>query len=320
MACQTVLDQDSLELAIFALIKAAWAEAGAWPEFVQVMRQSLLSGPQDQHFEACSPSWLQLVGLCCEAAGGDATDTHPAAGAWVLLYTAAHLLDSVQDGDSPDPWWDSIGAGAAINAATGLIFTASRLLGELSQSEFQSEIADRVAADFDQTILRMCSGQHADLVGERSALAQCWKIAEAKSGEFFSLACRTGATLAGAENEILTHYSRFGHALGLMIQMSDDLIDLQDDAQHCLHEFDRGRWSLPIAYYMEIASPEDKQRLSTLAVDPQCSSEFMNLIDEAGVKLYLSARIEQHRAMAIESLKRADAREPAKGELERMLR
>jgi hypothetical protein len=48
---------------------------------------------------------------------------HPLyAAAWLLFYAAAHLMDSLEDRDDPDPWWQALGPSAAINIATGLYF------------------------------------------------------------------------------------------------------------------------------------------------------------------------------------------------------
>ena len=45
------------------------------------------------------------------------------------------------------------------------------------------------------------------------------------------LALRVGAILAGADSEKLAHLSRFAGLLGDAYQLSDDLIDLQEDGE-----------------------------------------------------------------------------------------
>ena len=64
--------------------------------------------------------WVDLPGLCCQAAGGNPEWANDLTAAWILFYSAAHLMDKVQDQDEPDPWWQKLGPGVALSAATGL--------------------------------------------------------------------------------------------------------------------------------------------------------------------------------------------------------
>ncbi len=263
--------------------------------------------------------WIRLVGLCCQAAGGDEGITHRVAGAWGVLYAAAHLLDSIQDEDDPDPWWASLGAGAAINITTGLIFTAMQLLNSLHEDKIPQELAQRVTQDFNRTLLYMCSGQHSDLARVDDSLEGRWQIAEAKSGAFFSLACRAGATLAGVDDRCISHYSTFGQALGMMIQLCDDFRDLQQDAQKYLSSDSKGTRSLPIAFFMDVATSDDRKRLRSIVRDPRPSSEFVDLIEGSGARLYLVVKSIQLRAKAHRSLERAGALLPARSKLDNLL-
>ncbi len=286
------------------------------------MRQALLapgtgSIPSTRNSQ---PAWIRLVGLCCQAAGGDVSVIINASAAWVALYTAAYLLDSVQDGDDPDPWWEPWEAGVALNVATGLIFTASFLIHSPLGHHIPPQLAQRVAQDFDQTLLLMCGGQHEDLASSAPSLADVWRIAEAKSGAFFSLACRTGATLAAIDDQRATHYSSFGCSLGLMIQIADDLRDLNQDARRAALSISRGRWSLPVAYFMQMASNQDLERMRSLATDPRSGgSGLQDLLNELGTQLYLMTKAEEQRTKALRSLQDAEACYPARAELEQLV-
>ena len=77
--------------------------------------------------------WVILPGLCCQAAGGKIESTLEISAAWLLLYTAAHTVDTIEDGDQ-DPRIDLLGGtGAAINIANGLFLSATRLLNSLQK-------------------------------------------------------------------------------------------------------------------------------------------------------------------------------------------
>ncbi len=200
------------------------------------------------------------------------------AAAWVLLYTAAHVFDSVQDGDPADPWWQALGPGPAINVATGLLTSAWLMLAQL---EFQRQAVQRLIQDFQQTVLRMASGQHLDLTDRRPSLRSAWAIAEAKSGAFFGLACRSGARLADAPQPVTDLYGEYGLNLGLIVQIGDDLEDIQAG---------RPAPPLPMAYCMEMALEAD----------------------DSGAQLYLATKLAQFRARALSSLDAAGGAQPAR--------
>lgn len=207
------------------------------------------------------------------------------AAAWVLLYTAAHLFDSVQDGDPADPWWQALGPGPAINVATGLLTSSWLVLGELG---IQRQVVQQLVQDFQQTVLRMASGQHLDLTDPRPSLRGAWAIAEAKSGTFFGLACRSGSRLAGAPQPMTDLYGEYGFNLGLIVQIGDDLEDIRAG---------RPAPPLPVAYCREMALGAD----------------------DGGAQLYLATKLAQFRARALNSLEAAGGAQPAKDQLAELI-
>jgi geranylgeranyl pyrophosphate synthase len=76
-------------------------------------------------------------------------------------------------------------------------------------------------------VLSVCSGQHLDLSLASPDLTTCWKIAEAKSGAAFSLACYVGTRVATSDTQRLQAMEAFGRHLGTIVQISDDLEDLE---------------------------------------------------------------------------------------------
>jgi len=249
------------------------------------MRLSLSSGTAQAGEAPPRHSWIALPGLCCQAAGGDPLEAESVAAAWVLLYTAAHLFDSVQDGDPADPWWQALGPGPAINVATGLLTSAWLVLAQL---DVPRTVAQQLIQDFQRTVLRMASGQHLDLTEPRPSLKTAWAIAEAKSGAFFALACRSGARLAGSPQPIADLYSKLGFNLGLIVQIGDELEDIRAG---------RPAPPLPVAYCMEMALGAD----------------------DGGAELYLATKLAQFRARALHSLDAAGGAQPAKGQLAELI-
>jgi geranylgeranyl pyrophosphate synthase len=306
---------------VSATLESIWAETEARPDFLNLLRQALsLERAQGADGDQGPNRWAQLPGLCCQAAGGDPLWAEDLAAAWLLLYLAADLMDSVQDGDPPDPWWAEQGPGAALSVATGLFFSASLALNRLQALDSQKPAPAEVVKDFYQSFLHMSSGQYLDILQAQPSLEEYWQIAAAKSGVFFSLACRAGARLATAERTRVDSFSRFGQHLGLLIQIRDDLEDLMADPkdQADLRLLATSR-SLPVAYALQVSSPDVRSRLldclKRSCEDNQAAREAWDLVEESGAALYVVAEMERHRNQALQALEQAQASPPAKDRL-----
>lgn len=189
-------------------LEALWTSVGVIDPYLQLLHSAV--APQ-AHVPPSDdvPSLRSLAGLCCAAAGGVPEDAESFTMAWWQLYAALHVLDSVEDGDVVDAPWSQWGPGPAINVSTGLIASVGIALGELERTTTH-QAAHAIRDDVFRTLLRMAAGQHADLTLHEPTLEQCWRIAEAKSGIFFALACRSGAQLATAMAETMADFGELG--------------------------------------------------------------------------------------------------------------
>jgi geranylgeranyl pyrophosphate synthase len=280
-----------------------------------------LSGKESRNENGSKVSrWVQLPGLCCQAAGGEAEWADNVTLAWLLYYAAADLMDSVQDMDEPDEWWREPGPGAALAAASGLYFSGSLALDQLHQDINTAHAAADIIKDFFHAFLIMTSGQHLDLTVGVSTLEGYWRLAESKSGEFFRLACRAGARLTSSDPAVLHAYGDYGLHLGLLIQVMDDL----DDIRQLHNVLPAGlkaniKRSLPFICALEMNSPSTQERLaicldsadqSQLAVD-----ELVALLDECNAAFYVTAEMEHQRQSALAALERANPLPPYKDTL-----
>jgi geranylgeranyl diphosphate synthase type I len=305
--------QDSHKDSILGVIEKIWDEASAWPEFTRAMRLALTSGKSKRD----TSKWAKMPGLCCQAAGGDPLNADPIAAAWLLFYAAASIMDHVEDMEEPDPWWAELGAGAAINVATGLYFSACQALNHLDSILADQNSANAIRTSVLQHFLVMCSGQHRDLVQVEPTLEQYWEIAQAKSGAFFKLACWGGARLATNQIEVLDGFSQFGQNVGLLVQISDDLEDLQEPEKR-LRQGNAASLSrsLPVTYVREVCQEPVKDQLKRLLsqaeLDPGATKEILQIVESNGGLLYLLTEIEKHRRLALEGLEQIDADQPAK--------
>jgi geranylgeranyl pyrophosphate synthase len=286
------------------LIEYLWRTSGAGPGLVEAMRQVLpgLSPGAGQG----TVRWVALPNLCCQAAGGDPRWADPLAAAWFLLYTAAHLMDKVEDQDEPEPSWASLGSGGALNAATGLFFTASLALNQLYHQDQTRRLAPEAVDDFYGCFLRMSAGQQADLSRPEPNLEQYWETARDKSGAFFQAACLCGARLAEPGADRLEAFSRYGLHLGLLKQVLDDLEDIHPpEGAHLLRLWPDIARSLAVVYAMSVYPASEGERLrqylQDAGGDPSAAQEAYRLLEKSGAALYLSMEIERHHGLAAEA-------------------
>ncbi len=301
---------------IMGAIEHIWDKASAWPEFSQAMRLALTSGTRKRD----TTKWAELPGLCCQAAGGDPGQATPIAAAWLLFYTAASIMDHVEDKEEPDPWWAELGTGPVVNVATGLYFSASLALSQLDEQLGNHQTAGEIRSIVLDRFLAMCSGQHLDLTRARPTLQQYWEIAQAKSGAFFTLACWAGARLATSQPEVLDGFSQFGEHIGLLVQILDDLEEFRD-LEKRLYRGDLNSLfhALPVIYVLEVCPPPVKEQFDGLLVKhgsvPRAIEKVYQVVESSGGVLYLLAELEKHRSLALEGLERAGAIQPAKQQL-----
>jgi geranylgeranyl diphosphate synthase type I len=258
--------------------------------------------------EKKSLSMTNLAVLCCQAAGGDAHRAIPLAAAWRLLHIAAQVLDNIEDKESDCTLGTPLDVPQALNATTGLIFTAQRALSSLPRSGVSATLALAILDDFGSVILRMCAGQHADLAVQnavRPSLEQYQTIIATKSGDFFALPCRVGAMLGIEDAQQVARYAEFGYNLGVLVQISDDLTDLRVSGQQS--DLASGRSTLPILYALSIASPTQQAVMKELLLrapnDAEAEAEARQMIIALGAPTYLLVKAQVHRRRAEQALR-----------------
>jgi len=299
---------------------------GAWPDFIKAMHEAVPSGSSDKKGPDRDPTkWALLPGLCCQAAGGDARWADSLAAAWLLFYIAADIMDSVEDQDEPDPWWQESGPGMAINVASGLYFSASQVLNRLYQYEATQSAAPDVTKKFLNDFLIMCSGQHRDLTNPEPSLDQYWQIAAAKSGCFFGLACQAGARLGTDMLKKISSYQQYGYHLGMLIQILDDLEDFHDlQSSSTSIKWTTLKRSLPVVYALQMYSGSNerqlRQCLNDASGDNKAAEEAVALLEGSGVVVYLISEMARHRDQAIKNLEQANPQQVAAEFLETFVR
>ena len=184
---------------------------------------------------------LTLLGA--ELVGGKTDSIVPAACAVEFIHTSSLVFDDLPCMDNAaerrgkTSLHEKFGEGLAVlvavgflNAAYGLVFVNHSGLPERAMAA-HAEIVECVGAS------GMVGGQSVDLAlatGAGAGINQDYEsesVRNLKTSALMRLALRVGAILAGANYLELAQLSRFAELLGDAYQLSDDLIDAEEDEE-----------------------------------------------------------------------------------------
>lgn len=172
-----------------------------------------------------------LTLLCASAVAGSADAAVPAAVAVELVHNFSLLHDDVMDRDLTrrhrPTTWVVFGVGPAILAGDALLTLAMDVLAASGQPG-----AEQGVRMLSGTVQELVDGQIADLAFERRTdvgLAECLRMAEAKTAALLGCACALGAVFGGGTAEQVSGLDRFGRDLGLAFQLIDDLLGIWGD-------------------------------------------------------------------------------------------
>ena len=271
--------------------------------------------------------FYQLPLWCCLAAGGSPEHGRVISAAFRLASTAASVLDDVQDADSDQALWREVGPAQATNSGLALCLSAQLALGKLATLGIDPAKVTSLQTSYVETVLQMCSGQHRDLVSEGDqviTLDECWEIMRTKTAVFFSWGCYAGA-LIGSDtndaNDAISAYATFGHHLGLLHQLWNDLRGLNEyagkkDLAHC-------KKSLPLVYALSVARAETREQLQKACraapYNRNALHELRQLILQLGAVPYLLLMAETHYQAAMLALQKTGGQPKALANLTSLL-
>lgn len=269
-------------LASADLFQYIWQPMSQYGPYAAAIRETVERAMEQQ---VRGVGLARLPSLLYQGFGGEGERAAPLVVAWQVLRYAARLLDDIEDGERQD-------SAAGLNIATGLIFSAGRALNCLERAGVAPTVSAEVRDNFYATLLQIGAGQHLDLTLEEPTLDRCWQIASMKSGAFTALICWASARLATEQSEQLALCRRFGHHLGLLDQIRDDLTDLwsADTSDGDLRR--AHNWGLPATYALAVLAPDERQQLLR-ALEGGCDDareeeeRARELIVRSGAAVYL---------------------------------
>jgi len=252
------------------------------------------------------PALLLLSGIAVDPQ--NVGESHIVLGAVLeMVHTATLIHDDVLDEA------DTRRRVQTINAVWG--DHVSILLGDYLFSQ-----AFRLSATLDSTQAcrwigeasrRVCEGELRQVLARDQVEldeASYIEMIRGKTAELCSVACRLGASQAGASAEITAKLADYGTALGIAFQIADDYLDLWGDSDTVGKtlgtDLQQGKWTLPVLRLLQTASAEDGEEIrGILAGPPEHRLErLLPLIAASDARDYTRQVAESYRDQACESL------------------
>ncbi len=178
-----------------------------------------------------------LVLAAAEACGGDRKRALPAACAVEMVHAYSLVHDDLPAMDDDDlrrgqpTCHKQFDEATAILAGDALLTLAFQVLArDIRPAEIAVECCAVLAEAAGAT--GMVGGQIDDLAGQfcDEGLAALEAIHRRKTGAIFQASLRLGALVAGADDEQLSALAAYGQRMGLVFQITDDLLDVRGDA------------------------------------------------------------------------------------------
>jgi geranylgeranyl diphosphate synthase type I len=244
--------------------------------------------------------WHLLPLMVCEAISGHYKHALPAAAALNFLVAAGDVFDDIEDADSSKSLAARYGSAVATNVATTLLILAERAITRLKEKGVEDYIIVRVMEVVNSYYTTACAGQYLDLTltpGLDVSEDMYLKIASMKSASTVECACRIGALLATANQELNEVFATFGHNLGMASQIANDIQGITQGTDIMKH-----RITLPVIYALAQMDGEARGQLEA-AFHKQCESvpdpkQIKDLLFGVGAIHYATIRMEFYKQQA----------------------
>jgi geranylgeranyl pyrophosphate synthase len=242
----------------------------------------------------------------CQAAGGGEDEALPAAAAVFCSVISIHLVDDILD-DDPRGDYQRIGTGPAANLA--LAFQAAGHL-LLEEAAAKAEVRAALQASFAAMSLATCYGQGLD-AQEVASEEEYWQVVGNKTPPLFGEALRIGALLGGATPGTAELLARVGRALGLFIQVNDDMADAM--AVPACADWQRRHNNLPILFALtaDHAEREEFARLSARAGDAEALAAAQKILLRSGALSFCALKLIEFSRQIRELLGSVSLKDPA---------
>ncbi|MBF8299314.1 MAG: polyprenyl synthetase [Dehalococcoidia bacterium] len=202
--------------------------------------------------------------FACEAVGGEWSHALPAAVSIELLHNFSLVHDDIQDGDTErrhrQTVWYLWGYSHGLNTGTAMHIVANQALPRLGATALSPELVLEVSRILTQASMEMIEGQALDVRFERTPRVSSndyLVMIEKKTGALLEASLRIGATIGTGDTTLVKEMSAFGHSIGRLFQVRDDILGVwgkaEDTGKPAASDLHRRKKSLPVVHALENA-------------------------------------------------------------------
>jgi len=264
----------------------------------------------------------QIVLLGASAAGKDWRNALQAAAAVELIHNFSLIHDDIEDQSDfrhgRKTVWALWGEAQAINAGDCMYSLAYRAI---LQSGNRPEYITRAVDLLSDTCITLTEGQHLDMAYEKRdnlPLEAYWTMIGGKTASLLACSAAVGATITGADEQIVASLSEFAWNLGLAFQVQDDWLGIWGDSaltgKSADSDLQSGKKSLPVLLGFQ-SSPEFRDKWKKRPFTNNEIADMAGLLKTAGIQIQLETETARLTEKAKAALDRLDPENEAVSDL-----
>ena len=233
----------------------------------------------------------------CRVLCGSYEQAVPAACAIEMLHSQSLIHDDLPCMDNDDYRRGKLtnhkvfGESTAVLAGDALLSFAPQVILQQTPSTVPSEVLLKVLEEFVVAAgaEKLISGQVVDIDSEGKQISEDTLnfIHENKTGALFKLSMRTGALLAGAENEKLQAVTDYAQKIGLAFQIMDDILDVTSTLEELGKTPGKDAQENKVTYVSFYGMEASKKRVASLC------QEACDILEKHGIKSDILKEIAQ---------------------------
>lgn len=222
-----------------------------------------------------------LTLLFCEAVGGQARKTLPAAAGVEILHNMTLIHDDIEDQSELRRGKPCIhimfGLPAAINSGDAMLI---KVFEAAADGPLSAPTKNRLIKRFAERAFQITRGQALEFeLNKREDFTDgdVIEVLGNKTSALVALACEVGAIVGGATKSQLAAATKFGESTGVGFQIVDDLLNVVGDVRKYGKEIGgdirEGKRTIMAAHLVKSASVEDKARFMAMLGKPTITLE-----------------------------------------------
>ena len=266
----------------------------------------------------------------CHTMAGQWRKALPAAAAVELVHNFSLIHDDIQDSSSKrrGRWtvWHIWGQPQAINAGDGMCALSFSSLLQLRETGVSPQKIVRATRLLSEAILQICEGQYRDMMYENHLdidTDDYISMISGKTAALFRCSFELGALIATDDESTISHLGNFGHYLGMVFQVQDDVLSIWGDEKAMgkpgISDIKLKKKTLPVIFALQKTQGDNRNRLSQIyqkdTIDQADVEQILQLLDNADAQNHAREVIKRYYNQALSELDNLEATRETRAEL-----